>query len=130
MMTQTMAPAPIAPKAAPALTHTRMRVTPTAAAPAQAPGPASARPVPRSAPAPRQANSERVQLVQLDDATWRVCDSTATPGQRGYIVGYLQACGSEFEMLWMHPRPGVVHQYDDFDSALSAIATRLSMLAH
>ncbi|WP_308797006.1 hypothetical protein [Agromyces silvae] len=123
MMTQTMAPAPIAPKSAPTLTHARVRATQTAAAPT----PAAARPIAQHAQAPSRATDERVELVHLDDATWRVCDSTATPGQRGYIVGYLQACGTEFEMLWMHPRPGVVHQYDDFDSALRAIATRLSM---
>lgn len=119
MMTQTMTPAPSAPKATPKLTHA------TAKAPRAMVMPTFTSTAP--APTPRTPPDSRVELVRLDDTTWRVCDSSAVPGQRGYIVGYLQRCEVEYEMLWMHPRPGVVHRHPDFDEALRAISTRLDM---
>jgi len=113
MITQTLSPAPIAPKAAPTLAPTSKRVE---------------RPVARpSASAAPQTTDDRVELVRIGDDTWRVCDRTAVPGERGYIVGYLQAVDSEFEMLWMHPRPGIAHRHPGFDEALRAISTRMRM---
>jgi hypothetical protein len=96
--------------------------------------PTGAMSAPAAQPAPAQSApathvDQRVELVRLSDETWRVCDSTAVPGQRGYIVGYLQRCDDEYEMLWMHPRPGVVYRHADFDAAFHAISTRLSMSA-
>lgn len=128
MMTQTMAPAPIRPKAAPSLTHTLAPAKSPQTQPAAPARPATP-PAEQTAPSPRRESDSRVELVQLNDETWRVCDATGTPGQRGYIVGYLQRCGTEYEMLWMHPRPGVVHRHADFDEAFRAISTRLSMSA-
>lgn len=118
-MAQTMAAAPTAPKAAPSLAHTTSRVK----------QPAASKPVPAvAAAASRPMGDSRVELVRLSEVTWRVCDSTAAPGARGYIVGYLERDEDEFELLWMHPRPGVVHRHPDFDEALRAISTRLDML--
>jgi hypothetical protein len=83
-------------------------------------------PAPASAPAARDS---RAELVRLSDTTWRVCDTEGTPGERGYIVGYLQEVDDEFEMLWMHPRPGVVHRHTSFEDAERAIAVRLRLFA-
>lgn len=83
---------------------------------------------PTSAPAPtKPALPSRVELVQLSKATWRVCDAAGVPGERGYIVGYLEQLDEGFEMLWMHPRPGVVQRHAAFDEAVRAIAIRLRM---
>lgn len=78
------------------------------------------------APAPAKDDS-RAELVCLSETTWRVCDSEGTPGERGYIVGYLQRIDDEYEMLWMHPRPGVVHRHSSFEEAERAIAVRLRL---
>lgn len=125
MMTQTMTPAPIAPSAAP-------KLAPSARAKPRGVAPVTVLPV-RSEPAsPAAASPEgdaRVELVQLSEVTWRVCDSHATPGERGYIVGYLEQLDDELEMLWMHPRPGVVYRHADFDEAVRAISMRLRMSA-
>jgi hypothetical protein len=114
----------------------------TAAAPATKTGPiavptapATAAPTAASAPAgsttasapAKPALPSRVELVQLSKATWRVCDAAGVPGERGYIVGYLEQLDDGFEMLWMHPRPGVVQRHAAFDEAVRAIAIRLRM---
>jgi hypothetical protein len=110
----------------------------TAAAPATKTGPlavptapataASAPAAPTAASAPaKPALPSRVELVQLSKATWRVCDAAGVPGERGYIVGYLEQLDDGFEMLWMHPRPGVVQRHAAFDEAVRAIAIRLRM---
>jgi hypothetical protein len=81
-----------------------------------------------SAPTPVK-DASRADLVRLNETTWRVCDSHGTPGERGYIVGYLQLVEDEFEMLWMHPRPGVVQRHTSFEDAERAIAVRMRMFA-
>lgn len=129
MISHTMAPAPIAPKTAPRLAPAPLKSITRVAPPTATTRVAPATEPATAAPAQPASTDPRVELVQLDDATWRVCDATAVPGQRGYIVGYLQASDTEFEMLWMHPRPGVVHRHADFDQALRAISTRLGMFA-
>lgn len=103
------------------------KAVPTAPRAATVAPAAQATTAPEAAPAPALAS--RVELVQLSKATWRVCDAAMVPGGRGYIVGYLQQMEQDFEMLWMHPRPGVVHRYDAFDEAVRAIAIRLRMSA-
>lgn len=82
---------------------------------------------PAAAPEPTSSADSPVELVQLSEQTWRVCDGRAADSRSGYIVGYLQQVDDEFEMLWMRPRPGVVHRHADFDEAVHAIALRLRM---
>jgi hypothetical protein len=68
-----------------------------------------------------------VALTPLSQTTWRVCDDRFDAGELRQVVGYLHAVGSEFEMLWMRPHPGVVYRYATMEAALAAISIRLEL---
>ena len=68
-----------------------------------------------------------VELTPLSPTTWRVCDDRFDAGELRQVVGYLHAVGSEFEMLWMRPHPGVVYRYPTMEAALAAISVRLEL---
>lgn len=68
-----------------------------------------------------------VDLVEFDEATWRVSDRRYADGDPRQILGYLTECGGEYEMLWMRPRIGVRHLYPTREDAVRAISTRLTV---
>ena len=71
-----------------------------------------------------------VALTPLSQTTWRVCDDRFDAGELRQVVGYLHAVGSEYEMLWMRPHPGVVYRYPTMEAALAAISVRLELTSH
>jgi hypothetical protein len=66
-----------------------------------------------------------LDLVALDESTWRVGDRRYDDGDPRRILGYLAECAGEYEMLWMRPRIGVRYLYPSIEDAVRAIATRL-----
>jgi len=68
-----------------------------------------------------------VDLVELDDVTWRVSDRRYGDGDPRQILGYLTECAGEYEMLWMRPRIGVRHLYPSKEDAVRAISARLTV---
>lgn len=72
-----------------------------------------------------QTARDAVELVPLNDTTWRVCDARNGGDGVRKILGYLTAIDEQYEMLWMRPRAGVTRRYDTYEDAVEAIATRL-----
>ena len=66
-----------------------------------------------------------LELVPLDEGTWRVSDRRYEHGDPRRILGYLAEHAGEYEMLWMRPRIGVFHLYPSIEDAVRAITMRL-----
>ena len=66
-----------------------------------------------------------VELVALDETTWRVCDPKYADGGARSILGYLSDVGDRYEMMWMRPRAGVTQLYPTYEAAIEGIIVRL-----
>jgi hypothetical protein len=69
-----------------------------------------------------------VELVPLNETSWRVCDPKYVDGGARSILGYLTAVGDRYEMMWMRPRAGVTQLYSTYEAAVEGIRVRLTSM--
>lgn len=79
-------------------------------------------------PVTARTDQDVVELVALNEATWRVCDPTYTDGGGRSILGYLSDLGDRYEMMWMRPRAGVTQLYPTYEAAIEGIIVRLQSM--
>ncbi len=51
----------------------------------------------------------RLQLDELDERSWRLCDSRVARSDARYVVAYIEAVSSGFSVVWLHGIVGRSH---------------------